>query len=343
MPSVVAHKSKDVGIVVADNASNDDSLDFLRKHYPDVRIISLEQNLGYAGGYNAALEQIDAAYYVLANNDLEMPPGCLEPLLQSMEAHSDVAAISPKVLSYRERNHFEYAGAAGGFIDAYGMPFCRGRIFNHCEEDRGQYQEVCECFWATGAFVMLRADAFRAVGGFDEELFAHMEEIDLCWRLKNRGYRILCNPNSSVYHLGGGTLSQVHARKTYLNFRNSLIVSIKNDPRKAFAMRLLIRMLLDGLGAIHLLFSRGPFHFVAVLRAHFYLYRHFGSIWRKRKAEQRLSDAHPPYGLYTRSIALSHFFRKRERFDQLESSKFIKRSESDASAAYARPELPSSK
>ncbi|MCA1764622.1 MAG: glycosyltransferase family 2 protein [Flavobacteriales bacterium] len=269
LPSVVENTPNWAEVIVADNGSNDDSLKFMSENYPDIRIIELPENYGFAGGYNEALKQVDAEYYALLNSDCEVTPGWLEGIVAHLDESEMSVAAQPKIKDFNKRNYFEYAGAAGGFIDKYGYPFCRGRIFNNCERDIGQHNDTREVFWASGACLVIKSKAFWAAEGFDAGLFAHMEEIDLCWRLKNMGYRVYCYPKSVVYHLGGGTLSAQSSFKTYLNFRNNLTIIVKNDYRSRYRKRLLKRMVLDGAAGIHFFFSRGPSHFAAVLKAHF--------------------------------------------------------------------------
>ena len=240
-------------IVVADNASTDDSVEFLRKNYPTIRTDVLDKNYGFSGGYNRALEKIKSEYYVLLNSDVEVTKDWLKVLYAYMKSNPRVAACQPKILSYQRRNWFEYAGAAGGFIDKYGYPFCRGRIFGVVEEDKGQYDDIRDVFWASGACLFIRSEDYWKAGALDEEFFGHMEEIDLCWRWKSRGRRIVCNPQSVVYHLGGGTLNAEHPKKTYLNFRNNLLMLYKNLPHRSLAKTFNARFYLDNLAAFHLL------------------------------------------------------------------------------------------
>ncbi|MEA4974230.1 MAG: glycosyltransferase family 2 protein [Paludibacter sp.] len=259
--------SPDVDIYVADNGSTDNSLLILGKYFKEVKILLLNRNYGFAEGYNRALAQIEADYYVLQNSDVEVTPGWLEPMLDYLQKHPDVAACQPKILSHHNRTHFEHAGAAGGFIDRLGYPFCRGRILALTEEDRGQYDEVCDVFWASGACLVIRADVFEKEGGFDDDFFAHMEEIDLCWRLKSRGYRVVCVPQSKVYHVGGGTLHVEHPRKTYLNFRNNLFLLYKNLPQKQLFPVLFVRFFMDYLAAFQLFVTGKPQNAKAVFKA----------------------------------------------------------------------------
>lgn len=248
----------DVEIVVADNASTDGSLELITNKFPMVRVIQLEENYGFAGGYNKALAQIESEYYVLLNSDVEVTENWLDVLIEYMDQNPDVMACQPKIRSFAKRNYFEHAGAAGGYIDFLGFPFCRGRIFNVVEEDKGQYDEITDVFWATGACLMIRSEMYRKIGGLDDVFFAHMEEIDLCWRINARGYRITCNPQSMVYHVGGGTLNAEHPHKTYLNFRNNLLMLYKNVPQKILSEILFWRKVLDYVAALQMM-AQGKF------------------------------------------------------------------------------------
>lgn len=283
LPSVLANSGDGVSVYVADNKSSDDSLTLLRNEFSECRIIELEKNWGFAEGYNKALAGIDAEYYLLLNSDIEVTENWLRPLVTFMDSHPDVAACQPKLLSICDRGAFEYAGASGGFIDKYGYPFCRGRIFDTVERDEGQYDGNIEIFWATGAALMVRADDYNTVGGLDGRFFAHNEEIDLCWRLRMLGKGIYCIPESKVYHVGGGTLPKSNPMKTYLNFRNNLTMLYKCLPEAEIRRVMRIRMLLDYLAAFEmLLLKRSPKDFMAVLRAR----REFGR-WKKDfKAER---------------------------------------------------------
>ena len=246
LPTLVKYtQDPEAEIVVADNGSTDDSMAFMEKEFPSIRTLQLDKNHGFSGGYNRALELVDSRYYLLLNSDIEVTEGWLAPLLKVMEAKPKVAACTPKLLDYHKRTHFEYAGAAGGFIDRYGYPFCRGRIFDAMEEDLGQYDLSTELFWGTGACLMVRSELWKEVGGLDEQFFAHMEEIDLCWRLKSLGHTILSVPSSRVYHVGGGTLERGNPMKTFLNFRNNLLLLYKNLPSKQRGRTLFLRMILD--------------------------------------------------------------------------------------------------
>ncbi len=268
LPSVVATNYSEHKIYVIDNASTDLSVEWLRERYPQIEIVHLKENLGYTGGYNQGLKFIDADVYILLNSDVAVTPNWLEPISEHFIRHPKVAAIQPKILADTNKFSFEYAGAAGGFIDALGYPFCRGRIFDFLEKDDGQYNEGSEIFWASGACLAIRAKAYREIGGFDERFFAHMEEIDLCWRLQQLDYSIYYEPKSVVYHLGGGTLGYRNPRKTYLNFRNSLLMLYKNLPEQDRDSVIAKRKRLDYLAAAKFLVGRAPKHMKAIFNAH---------------------------------------------------------------------------
>ena len=251
LPKVVEYSAMEgVEICVADNASTDESVSYLQVNFPNVRLIVLDKNYGFADGYNKALQQVEAEYVVLLNSDVEVTPYWLEPLVEYMDAHPKVAACQPKIRSERSKAFFEYAGAAGGYLDKYGYPFCRGRIFDVVEEDKGQYDTIQPIFWATGAALFIRLKNYRETGGLDGRFFAHMEEIDLCWRLRSRGFGIVCIPQSTVYHVGAATLKKENPRKTFLNFRNNLLMLYKNLPKKELKRVMFVRGVLDGVAAL---------------------------------------------------------------------------------------------
>lgn len=307
--------SSDVDIYVADNGSTDNSLLILGKYFQEVKILLLNRNYGFAEGYNRALAQIEADYYVILNSDVEVTPGWLELLLGYLQQHPDVAACQPKILSYHKRTHFEHAGAAGGFIDMLGYPFCRGRVLAVTEEDRGQYDEVCDVFWATGACLVIRAEVFEKEGGFDDDFFAHMEEIDLCWRLKSRGYRIVCVPQSKVYHVGGGTLHVEHPRKTYLNFRNNLFLLYKNLPAKQLFPVLLLRFFMDYLAAFQLFVTGKPQNAKAVLKARLDFRKMLPSFKSRREENLRkTTQTHIPE-IARKSVILNYYLLGRKTFN----------------------------
>lgn len=266
LPSVLQF-SPEAEVVVADNASTDESVHVMRSEFPDVRLVLLDKNYGFADGYNLALRQVEAEYYLLLNSDVEVTPGWLAPMLAFMDENVGVAACQPKLLSYKQKTMFEYAGAAGGFLDIYGYPFCRGRIFDTVEQDNGQYDSVTDLFWATGAALMIRAADYWSAGGLDGTFFAHMEEIDLCWRLRARGRRIVCITRSVVYHVGGATLSKSNPRKTFLNFRNNLLMLYKNLPAAELRSVMFRRALLDYVAALKYLLSGNLPDFKAVVKA----------------------------------------------------------------------------
>ena len=319
LPNVIAHTNPELAdIVVADNASTDESIDLMRQRFPQIRLIENGSNGGFATGYNLALRQIEAEYYVLLNSDIEVTPQWIEPVIALMDRDRQIAACQPKILSYYEKEKFEYAGAAGGFIDRYGYPFCRGRVFQHLEEDRGQYDDICEVFWATGACMFVRADLYLEHGGLDDSFFAHMEEIDFCWRMKNLGYKIYCCPQSKVYHIGGGTLPKSSARKTYLNFRNNLSLLYKNLPSNRVFWVLAYRILLDWVAAFKFLFGASFADFWAVTRAHVAFYKRIPAIRKLRQSCQN----RPVSQMYQRNIVFENFLKGKKKYSELDPKEF---------------------
>jgi len=290
LPNIISN-STDSEIIIADNDSSDDSVKFLEENYPNIRIIQNDGNFGYALGYNLALKQIDAEYFVLLNSDIEVTKDWISPIISLMDSDKTISACQPKLLDYNNKNEFEYAGASGGYIDKFGYPFCRGRIFDDLEEDKGQYNNITEVFWATGACFFVRSEHFWEVGGLDEDFFAHQEEIDLCWRLKNKGYKIMVEPKSVVYHVGGGTLQVGSPLKTHLNFRNNLYMMLKNLPLSSLCIIIPIRLILDGIAAITFLGNKkGIRHLFAVMKAHFSFYFEIPKlIAKRRKINQKSS------------------------------------------------------
>ena len=287
----VIENSKTAEIVVVDNNSKDNSISYLTKNYPTIRIIKNKGNYGYAKGYNEALKQINSEYFILLNSDIEVTENWISPVIDLMEKDKKISACQPKILDYNHRNKFEYAGACGGFIDKFGYPFCRGRIFNHLEEDIGQYNDSKEVFWATGACLFVRTTHFFEIGGLDEDFFAHQEEIDLCWRLKNKGYKIFVEPKSLVYHVGGGTLNVGSPFKTHLNFRNNLYMLFKNLPLSSLFIIMPIRLVLDGIASITFLGKKkGVSHLFAVMKSHLTFYFEIPKlIAKRRKISQKSS------------------------------------------------------
>ena len=321
LPVLVSHTTHpDAEIVVADNGSVDDSLEFLNKEYPHIRIIELEKNHGFSGGYNRAMEQVDAKYLLLLNSDIEVTEGWLEPMLDLMEKDLTLGACTPRILNFKQRSHFEYAGAAGGFIDRLGYPFCRGRIFDHLEEDLGQYDEATDLFWGSGACLMVRADLYWESGGLDERFFAHMEEIDLCWRLQRMGYRIRFVPSSTVYHVGGATLQRGNPFKTFLNFRNNLLLLYKNLPIRGRSKILFARMILDGISAFRFLFQGDFKDFRAVFRAHLAFNRMKSSYKGMKIRNKYHENSVIVAGIYPASIVADFFLKGKRKFSDLDQS-----------------------
>jgi GT2 family glycosyltransferase len=322
LPAVIKN-SLPYAVFVADNCSTDDSVAYLQQHFPQVTVIKNTGNYGYAKGYNLALKQINAEYFILLNSDVEVTEHWIDPVILLMENDHRIAACQPKLLDYKNQRLFEYAGASGGFIDKFGYPFCRGRVFNVLEEDQQQFNDAREIFWATGACMFVRASAFWQVGGLDDDYFAHMEEIDLCWRLKNFGYTIYVQPASLIYHVGGGTLSKLSARKTFLNFRNNLATLTKNHPGKNLFFKIVYRMILDGFAAFKFLFDGQPSHFLAVIKAHFAFYAWIPSLLQKRRQLKRqpgfkFSFSH----IYKGNIAVEYFLKKKHTFSALQKGFF---------------------
>lgn len=311
LPSVVKYSSK-AQIYVIDNASTDGSLAFLNDNYPDLKIISNTTNAGYAGGYNQGLKNIKEDIFILLNNDVKVSENWLNPIIKLFESQNDIAVVQPKILDYNNPTHFEYAGAAGGFIDANGYPYCRGRIFNTLEKDCGQYNNDSQILWASGACLAVRREVFWSCGAFDEKYFAHQEEIDLCWRIHNRGYKIWYSHQSCIYHLGGGTLSAFHPQKTFLNFRNSLFNIVKNVPSPWFILVIFNRLILDGLACFRFLFLGQFKHIFAVLRAHLSFYKFSYKMFKKRK---QTSDFIKYYSIW--SIVFQYFFLRKKHYDDL--------------------------
>lgn len=313
LPSVLASTYKNMRLVVADNASTDDSVLYLKANFPSVEIIIHTSNEGFAKGYNTALAQIKSDYYVLLNSDIEVKQDWLEPLMYIMEKNKNIGACQPKILSYHHKNTFEYAGACGGWIDAFGYPFSRGRVFDDCEEDKGQYEDAAACFWATGAALCIRSRLYHDAGGLDPYFFAHQEEIDLCWRIQRLGFDVFAVPLSVVYHVGGGTLPKGNSRKTFLNFRNNLIMLHKNMPWAEKSWKLPVRMGLDAVAAWRALLSGDAVFFMAVGKAHFHYMKWLftGDVpalpFKKRKY----------HGWYKGMLIWQYFIKKKRKFSEI--------------------------
>lgn len=310
LPSVIEHsKNVNAEIIVADNASTDSSISFLKENYPIIRVVKNSTNGGYAKGYNDALQHINAEIYCLLNSDVAVTKNWLQPVLDILDKQPNVGIVQPKILDFKNKNYFEYAGAAGGFIDQLGYPFCKGRIFEVLEQDTGQYNQNYPIFWATGACMFIRSKVFHNLGGFDEDYFAHQEEIDLCWRAHNQGYSVWYTGASSIYHLGGSTLNNMHPKKTFLNFRNSLYSIVKNSPGSSILPIVLLRLLLDGVAGVRFIFAGKWQHCFAIIHAHFSFYTNFIRMCKKRNAKQYRTNYY-----YCKSIVWSHFVNNQNYF-----------------------------
>jgi GT2 family glycosyltransferase len=312
LPSVTQY-SENARIIVIDNFSTDDSINFLTQNYPSIEIVKLEQNYGFAGGYNKGLKQIESNYYVLLNSDVEVTPNWLTPMLSILENNFEIAACQPKIKDYNKKTHYEYAGAAGGFIDKYGYPFCRGRVFDSIEKDNGQYDDEIEIFWATGACLFIRAELYHKEGGLDEFFFAHMEEIDLCWRLKNSGYKIMFSPNATVYHVGGGTLNKTNPKKTFLNFRNNLLMLHKNLPKNQRFSKIVTRLFLDGIAGLKFILSGKPSHTIAIFKSHLSFYKAIPQNRLKRSN----NEVKILTGMLNQGIIMKYFLKKCKTYDEI--------------------------
>jgi GT2 family glycosyltransferase len=311
LPSVVQY-SPEAEIFIADNGSTDGSIALLRTHFPEVGVLELGRNLGFCAGYNVALRQVKAAYYVLLNSDVEVTPFWLRPLQSILDHNRTVAAIQPKILSFRKKKYFEYAGAGGGFLDSLGYPFCRGRVFDHVEEDRGQYDDERPVFWATGACLMIRSEKFHQHGGFDEDFFAHMEEIDLCWKLNRSQELVYYSGKSTVYHLGAGTLGYHDPHKTYLNFRNGLSLIVKHLGSGELIYKLPSRIFLDWVAAFFYLMKGEVRNFKSVGRAHIHFLKQWKNLRRKRTAIIRENPVYPRANIHPGLIIFDYYFRKKK-------------------------------
>ena len=306
-------------IIIADNASDDDSVEFVKENYPHLAILKSTINNGFAGGYNQALKQVVAEYFVLLNTDIQVEPGWIEPVIDLMESDKLIAACQPKILSFADKTMFEYAGACGGWLDSFGYPFSRGRVFDVCEKDNGQYNEEQQVFWATGAALFVRAEAFKKMNGFDEYFFAHQEEIDLCWRLQLAGYKIYVQPKSVVYHVGGGTLPMGNKKKVYLNFRNNLIMLTKNLPAKQALWKIPFRMGLDNIAGLKGLFTGSGITFIAIAYAHWHYVK-----WLISHKKQNSSPAHKDgnlHGLYKGLVIWQYFVKGKKTFSEIIANK----------------------
>ncbi len=315
LPKIAAEAKDLYDVFVVDHASDEPLEDFITKNFPTVKLITLKENHGFSWGYAEALKQINAKYYVLLSSDFEVTDNWYLPLYKEMESNPQIAACQPKIRYYKHREYFEYAGAAGGFMDKWGYLFCRGRIFDTLEKDQGQYDDDCSLFWASGGCFVVRADAYHEVGGLDPDFFAHMEEVDLCWRLKNQGYDIRYVGNSTVYHVGGSIITYGSPQKTFYNFRNSLVLLLKNEKSIKLIWLIPMRLCLDGIAGVQFM-MKGQFkNVLAVIRAHFSFYKHFGFFRKKRIKPIAKPNRN---GFYPKSIVVAYFFKKKKKFSDLD-------------------------
>ncbi len=315
LPGIVRSRYPNLQLIIGDNASTDTSVAFVRNNYPEIRLIINDHNYGYAEGYRKILEQVNADYYVLLNSDVEVPENWIQPVIEQMEGDPLIAAAQPKIKWQKGRESFEYAGAAGGYLDLHGYPFCRGRLFETVESDHGQYDTPSEIFWASGAALFIKSKAWKESGGLDPDFFAHMEEIDLCWRLKNLGYKVVYCPYAEVYHVGGGTLSATNPYKNYLNFRNNLVILQKNLPLGDAILRIFIRMCIDFIAWLHFLLQGKTDFAFSVNKAHYHFLRDLKKNGAKRTRKQIAFQKHT--GQYPSSIVYDYFIRKIRYFSQL--------------------------
>ena len=307
LPSVIQN-SPEATIYVADNNSSDDSIFYVTSHFPSVQIIKNDYNFGFAQGYNEALQSVDADIFALVNSDVEVTQNWLQPIIETFKNEPNTAIVQPKILDYKRKDYFEYAGAGGGFIDQYGYPYCRGRVFETLEKDCGQYNDTCEIFWASGACFFIRSSVYRELNGFDGDFFAHQEEIDLCWKKKKKNYSIKYNGLSTIYHVGGATLNEESPKKTFLNFRNSLFMLTKNLPKEKLFRIVFFRMVLDGIAGIRFLLQGKFTHLLAILKAHFHYYHLINRNLKKR------SDFQLKSYFKINSIVYNYFIKKRHNF-----------------------------
>ncbi|WP_353140179.1 glycosyltransferase family 2 protein [Pseudopedobacter sp.] len=316
LPTVYNSQYENLEIVVGDNASTDDSVAFIKTYFPLVKVIENQENLGYAGGYNEILKQVTADYYVLLNSDVEVPPYWINPVIEMMESDSQIAIAQPKIKSFYQRTHFEYAGAAGGFIDKYGYPLCRGRIFDSLEKDEGQYNDIKEIFWASGCALFIKSSVWKRLNGLDSAFFAHMEEIDICWRAKNLGFKVMYCGYSEVYHVGGGTLNTESPYKTYLNFRNNGFLLKKNLKPSVSCFLIPFRFCLDFLALLRFASKRQFGNAAAISKAHRAICMAF--LKRKIAYNKDISKLPNSIGLYPKSIVWDYFVRKKKNFTDLD-------------------------
>ena len=317
LPPIIASQTSYSWVYVVDNASTDSTYEFLQARFPEVNIIRLTVNKGFTNGYVESLPFIEAEYYVLISSDVEVSPGWIEPIIDLMDGDPAIGVCQPKIKSYNQKTHFEYSGAAGAYIDRYGYPFCRGRIFYSVEEDKGQYDDVHEVFWCSGACMFIRAEVYHGIGGFDNEYYAHMEDIDLSWRAKNAGHRVMVCPQSVVYHVGGHIISYGSPAKIFRNYKNGLIMMIKNMTSGNIWGRLIFRLLLDNVAAIRALLTGNFQEYKAIVKAHWQFYGGLGHWFRKRREAKPYVKNPNRTGIYNRSIVFQYFVNRKDKFDKL--------------------------
>lgn len=317
LPGIIAEAEGYYDVIVADNASTDDTLQYVRETFPSVKTLTIARNRGFSNGYCEALKRIEAKYYILLSADFEVTPGWFPPLLEAMQRYPGLAACQPKIRYWRDREMFEYAGAAGGFMDRWGYLFCRGRLFADLEKDDGQYDDDIEVFWASGGCLMVRSDLYHKLGGLDDDLYAHMEEVDLCWRLKNAGYRIGSIGGSTVFHVGGSVISYGSPQKLYYNFRNNLVLLLKNERAGKLLWFLPFRLVLDGVAAFHYILKGQFKSFATIIKAHFHFYGSLGMWLRKRREAKRHRTHRNTCGIYPGSIVWQYFALRKKKFSQL--------------------------
>ncbi len=317
LPLIVAEAASGYDVILVDNASTDDTLEYVQQNFPTVKTLQIGINRGFSNGYYEALKQIDAKYYVLLSSDFEVTHGWFPPLVQAMERYPGMAACQPKIRYWRDREYFEYAGAGGGFKDNFGYLFCRGRLFNTLEKDHGQYNDDIEIFWASGGCFMVRADLYHKMGGLDHDLYAHMEEVDLCWRLKNAGYKIGYIGQSTVYHVGGSVISYGSPQKLYYNFRNSLILLLKNESSRKLLWLFPLRLVLDGIAGAQMLFTGKFRETYTIIKAHFHFYGSLGKWLGRRREARKLITHRKKKGMYPKSIVWQYFALRKFTFDKL--------------------------
>ncbi len=312
LPSIVKFSSQEASIYIIDNASTDSSVDYIKEFFPIIKIIKHEENLGYAKGYNNSLKKIESDIYCLLNSDVEVSKGWLSPVISAFKEDKNTAIVQPKILDYNNKLEFEYAGAAGGFIDFFGYPYCRGRLFNYLEKDRGQFNDTKDVFWASGACFFIKSKTYHRLGGLDEDYYAHQEEIDLCWRTQNIGYKVKYVGSSSVYHVGGATLKENNSQKTYLNFRNSLLNIVKNMPKNRVLIVVFCRLTLDYIAGLKFILELRPIHTFAILKAHISFYLNLYKFLNKRKIAYEKKN----YNIHT-SVVWQYFILGRKTFSKL--------------------------